>query len=49
MGGINHPAIDKLGLAVYNEGGRVEAPERRIYNNIIETENESSGHPERLG
>jgi len=39
----------ELGLAAYNEGGRVEAPERRIYNNIIETENESSGNPERLG
>jgi len=39
----------ELGLAAYNEGGRVEAPERRIYNNIIETENESSVNPERLG
>ena len=39
----------ELGLAVYNEGGRVEAPERLIYNDIIESKNESSGNVERLG
>ena len=39
----------ELGLAHYIEGGRVEAPERKKYNDIIETEDEVHGHPEQLG
>jgi hypothetical protein len=39
----------ELGYDVHSEGGGIEAPNRVVWNNTIETESESGGGVERLG